>query len=105
VKLWGDAYILLVAAKFDLPPLALAAKAGDIVREVTSGTLLGEDSRGISCGAGHVEVADLVGAAREVAQGNELDGSGSCHCGGGDCCIVGVVGLEGVLRLTEGYGV
>jgi hypothetical protein len=99
-----DAYILLVAAEVDLPPLALAAKAGDIVREVAPGTLFGEDSRGICCRAGHVEVADLVSAAREVAQGNELDGSGSCHCGG-DCCVVGVFGLEGVLRLTEGYGV
>jgi hypothetical protein len=89
-----DAYILLVAAEVDLPPLALAAKAGDIVREVAPGTLFGEDSRGICCRAGHVE----------VAQGNELDGSGSCHCGG-DCWIVGVFGLEGVLRLTEGYGV
>ena len=77
-----DAYVLLVTAEVDLPPLAFIAKAGDIVREVASRTLLGEDSRGIGCGAGHMEVADLVSAAREVAQGNELDGSGSGHCGG-----------------------
>jgi hypothetical protein len=77
-----DAYVLLVTAEVDLPPLAFIAKAGDIVREVASRTLLGEDSRGIGCRAGHVEVADLVGTAREVAQGNELDRSGSGHCGG-----------------------
>jgi hypothetical protein len=64
------------------------------VGETASRTLLGEDSRSIGCRAGHVEVADLVGAAREVAQGNELDGSGSCHCGGGGGCVVGVFGLK-----------
>ena len=89
----GDAYILLVAAEVDLPPLALAAKTGDVVRKTASRTFLGEDSRGIGCRAGHVEVADLVGSAREVAQGNELDGSGGCHCGGGGC-VVGVFGLK-----------
>jgi hypothetical protein len=87
-----DAYVLLVTAKVDLPPLALVAEAGNVVREVASRTFLGEDSRGIGCRTGHVEVADLVGAAREVAQGNELDGSWSCHCGG--CVVVGVLELE-----------
>jgi hypothetical protein len=86
-----DTYVLLVTAEVDLPPLALVAEAGDVVREAAPRTFLGQDSRGIGCRTGHVEVADLVGAAREVAQGNELDGSGSCHCGGG---VVGVVLLE-----------
>jgi hypothetical protein len=81
-KASGNAYVLLVTAEVDLPPLAFIAKAGNVMREVASRTLLGEDSRGIGCGAGHMEVADLVSAAREVAQGNELDGSGSGHCGG-----------------------
>jgi len=85
------AYVLFVTAEVDLPFLALVAKAGNVVREVASRALFREDSRSVGCRTGHVEVADLVGAAREVAQGNELDGSGSCHCG---WCTVGVFELK-----------
>lgn len=74
---------MLVAAEVDLPLLALVAKTGDVVWEVEARTLLGEDGRGICCRAGHVQATDLVGAARKVAQSNELDGSRSGHCGGG----------------------
>lgn len=83
---------MLVTTEVDLSPLALVAETGNIVWEVASRTLLGEDGRGVGCRAGHVEVADLLGTAREVAQGNELDGSGGCHCVDG--CVVGGLGLE-----------
>jgi len=86
-----DSYVLLVTAEVDLPPLAFVAEAGNIVRKVASRALLGEDSRCVGRRAGHVKVADLVGAAREVAQSNELDGSGSCHCSG---CVVGGFGVS-----------
>lgn len=93
------AYVLLVTAEVDFPPLALAAKTCDVVWEVASRTLLGEDSRGIGCRTGHVKVADLVSAAREVAQGNELDGSGSCHCGG---CVVGGIDWSWMCTASNG---
>jgi hypothetical protein len=86
-----DAYVLLVTAEVDLPLLALVAQTGDVMGKVASRTLLSKDRRGIGCRTGHMKVADLVGAAREVAQGNELDGSGSCHCDG---CVVGGLELE-----------
>lgn len=78
----NKAYILLVAAEVKIPLLALVAEAGNVTREVQTRALFGEDRRGIGGWTGHVEVADLLGATREVAQGNELDGSGSGHCGG-----------------------
>lgn len=64
------------------------------MREVQARTLFGEDRRGVSSRAGHVQVADLVGAAREVAQGNELDGSGSSHCGVVESGVWLYVGIE-----------
>lgn len=61
------AYVLLVAAEVDLPPLAFIAKTGDVVREVHARAFFGEDIGGICCRAGHVQVADLVSATGEVA--------------------------------------
>lgn len=66
-RVFGESHVLLVAAEIDLPPLAFVAKAGDVVREVHARTLLGEDIGGICGGSGHVQVADLVSATREVA--------------------------------------
>ena len=74
-----DAYVLLVTGGFDLPPSAFRAETGDIARQAQSWTLLGEERRGVFRRAGHVKTADLVGAAREVSQGDELDGSRGCH--------------------------
>lgn len=77
----GDVYLLLVTTEVDLPLLAFIAKTGDITREAQTRTLFGEDRRGIGGRAGHVKVADLgMAATGEVAQGNELNGSASCHC-------------------------
>lgn len=64
---------------FDLPPSAFCAETGDIARQAQSWTLLGEERRGILRRSGHVKTADLVGAAREVPQSDELDGSRGCH--------------------------
>jgi hypothetical protein len=75
------AYVLLVAAEVDLPPLALVAKTGDVVREVHARAFLGEDIGGVCCRTGHVQVTDLVGTTREVAESDKLNGSGSGHCG------------------------
>lgn len=77
----GDNYLLLVATEVDLPLLAFFAKTGDITREAQSRTLFGENRRGVGGRAGHVKVANLgMAATGEVAQGNKLDGSASCHC-------------------------
>jgi hypothetical protein len=48
------AYVLLVAAEVELTPLALVAKAGDVVGQVEARTFLGEDSRRECSRAGHV---------------------------------------------------
>jgi hypothetical protein len=81
------AYILLVAVEIDLPPFAFVAKTRDVVWEVHARSFLGEDIGGICCRTGHVQVADLVGATREVAESDELDGSGSGHCGCLKACV------------------
>ena len=85
----GSTYVLLVAAEVDLPLLALVAKTGNVTGKVETRTLLGENRRSVGRRAGHVEVADLgMASTGEVAQGNELDGSGSCHGGGLRCVEV-----------------
>jgi hypothetical protein len=89
---------LLVAAEVNLPPLAFVAETGDIVWEVHARAFLGEDIGGICCRAGHVQVADLVSATREVAESDELDGSGSGHC---ECVRVCVEVRVGVIVITR----
>ena len=88
--LWEKAYVLLVAAEIDLALLALVAETGNVVGQVQARAFLGEDSGGECSRAGHVQVADLVAAAREVAQSDKLDGSGSCHFGGMKDCVFGL---------------
>lgn len=72
-------YLVLGAGEFNLPALALGAQAGDVSWEVEDGGLVGEGGRGIGRWAGHVQSANVMGAAGEVAQGDELGGSRGGH--------------------------
>lgn len=79
------AYVLLGAGRLDLPASTLGAQTGHVTGEVQDGTFGGGEHGGcVGGGTGHVQGADLVAAASEVAQGDELGGAGGGHgCGGG----------------------
>lgn len=74
-------YVLLVARKVNLPPLAFSTQTGDVTREVEHRALLVENGGGICRWSSHVESTDMLAASGQVPQGDELGCSWGGHVG------------------------
>jgi len=83
-------YVLLRACGLDLTPAAFGAQSNDITRQVRDWALFGKDAGSVGRRTSHVEVANLMAAASQVPQGDELGCSWCCHHDEGDKDMNGV---------------